>query len=86
MEPTDPLLEQLDAAVQNLSVMNVVMCRVYDALMALVEIQDPATAANLDDWHRAGKFMGSYPLLGDEPFDDMPDEGEQQVNDALRDD
>ena len=37
--------------------------RIYDALMALLTVQDPGLSDKLNEVHQAGGIIGSYPSL-----------------------
>lgn len=41
----------------------VVQMRMYDALMALLSVQDPEMAAKLHEVHANGKIVGALPYL-----------------------
>lgn len=56
----------------SLSILNVSVCRLYDVGMALLEIKDPKTAELMDATHREGRFLGSLPVIADQPFEQPP--------------
>lgn len=44
-------------------VQTVVLMRIYDVLMAILNDSDPHAALALHELHRAGRIVGSFPVL-----------------------
>lgn len=66
MEEQEKLLR---AILDDLGVINITLCRIYDVQMALLAGADPETAKMIDNIHTEGKFIGSVPSIGaEDPF------------------
>lgn len=59
-------LDPFDGGVGTNIALLITQMRVYDALMALLTVQDPALSDKLNEVHSAGGIVGSYPSLREE--------------------
>lgn len=68
MHEENKLEENIETMTHAVNTLNITLCRVYDALMALVANADEETASMLEQAHDAGRFIGSPPSIGKDPF------------------
>ena len=52
-----------------INTLNITMCRVYDAQMAMLSVMNPEVQQQVENAHEEGRFLGAPPIITDNPFD-----------------